>query len=99
MKNQNDLIWSIVSLVLALIVFGVCWGTMKMPIAPAPPAPVNTSAPTYPTSTVVMDNALPNAGNSGDQAGGGRGGGGGPASPAVPGGGGNLNTVRPGGGL
>jgi hypothetical protein len=71
MKNQNDLIWSIVSLVLALIVAGVCFGTKRDPIAPPAPATVNTSKPSYPASIVVMGNALPNAGTAANAPGGG----------------------------
>lgn len=62
MKSQNDLIISIVSVVLMLIIAGVCFGTKRVPVAPAPPATVVVSKPTLPTGEYVkMSNALPGA--------------------------------------
>ncbi len=79
MKNQNDLIISIVAIVLALIIAGVCFGTKREPIAPAAPEAVNLTAPALPAGDVVMASSLP-GGSGGGAAGGGRGGlGGGPA--------------------
>lgn len=70
MKNQNDLIFSIVGFVVLLIVVGVCIGTRPEPAVPQRPAPVNTSEPQYPSGVApVMANALPSA--SGASGGGG----------------------------
>ena len=69
MKNQNDLIISIVAIVLALIIAGVCYGTKREPAAPAAPEKVNLAPPQLPQGDVVMANSLPGA--SGGQGGGG----------------------------
>lgn len=69
MKNQNDLIISIVAIVLALIIAGVCIGTKREPNTIPPPEKVNLTAPALPQGDVVMANALP--GGSGSGAGGG----------------------------
>ena len=63
MKNQNDLIISIVAIVLALIIAGVCFGTKREPVAPPAPEQVNLAAPTLPQGDVVMANSLPGASN------------------------------------
>jgi hypothetical protein len=95
MKNQNDMIWSIVAIVLTLIIAGVCFGTKREPVAPTPPTPVNVATPQYPTSTVVMDNKL---GGTDNQAAGGGGGGGRGASglPGPAGGGPGLPSASQG---
>lgn len=60
MKNQNDLIFSIVAIVILLIVVGVAWGTKTDPVQPTPPAAVNLAKPALPTGVVpVMADALP----------------------------------------
>ncbi|MBC8063586.1 MAG: hypothetical protein H7Y17_02050 [Chlorobia bacterium] len=87
MKNQNDLIISIVAIVLALIIAGVCFGTKREPIAPAAPEAVNLAPPALPQGDVVMANSLPGGGGGGEGGpaggfGGGRGGPGGPGGPA-----------------
>jgi len=87
MKNQNDLIISIVAIVLALIIAGVCFGTKREPTKPADPEKVNLAAPTLPQGDVVMANSL-----SGGGAAGGPGGFGGPAGMA-----GMAGPGRPGG--
>lgn len=62
MKSQNDLIISIVSIVLMLIIAGVCFGTKRQPVPPAAPTQVVISKPTLPTGEYVkMGNALPGA--------------------------------------
>lgn len=65
MKNQNDLIISIVAIVLALIIAGVCFGTKREPIAPAAPETVNLAPATLPQGDVVMASSLPGAGSTG----------------------------------
>lgn len=61
MKNQNDLIFSIVAIVIMLIVIGVAWGTKTDPVQPTPPQAVNTAKPQLPGGVEpVMANALPN---------------------------------------
>lgn len=89
MKNQNDLIVSIVSVVLALIVAGVCFGTKREPVAPAAPEQVLVAPPAMPATAVKMGNALPGAsqnqtGGAGPAAGGGGGAGGGAAFGSAP---------------
>lgn len=74
MKNQNDLIISIVAIVLALIIAGVCFGTKREPLTIAAPEKVNLAPPVLPQGDVVMANALPGGGAA---AGGGGGFGGG----------------------
>ncbi len=63
MKNQNDLIISIVAIVLALIIAGVCIGTKREPATIAPPEKVILTPPTLPQGDVVMVNALPGGGS------------------------------------
>lgn len=65
MKNQNDLIISIVAIVLALIIAGVCFGTKREPMKPADPEKVNLAAPTLPQGDVVMANSLSGSGSAG----------------------------------
>src|ERR1044072_4211730 len=65
MKNQNDLIFSIVGFVVLLIVVGVCIGTRPEPPVPPKPQPVNTADPKFPTGVApVMANGLPSGGSS-----------------------------------
>lgn len=99
MKNQNDLIISIVAIVLALIIAGVCFGTKREPAAPPAPEQVNLAAPTLPQGDVIMANALPGASNSQGGAGGFGGPGGGPMAAGTAGGGGPMAAgVASGGG-
>ena len=76
MKNQNDMIISIVSVVLALIVAGVLFATQPEPPAPVPVAQITTAKAELPQGDVVMANSLPGAAQGGG-GGGGAGGGGG----------------------
>jgi hypothetical protein len=76
MKNQNDLIFSIVAVVVFLIVFCVCFFTKPQVGAPPAPEQVNLSDPALPSNVVpVMANALPGGSNSSGSGGGGGGGG------------------------
>ena len=78
MKNQNDLIFSIVFGVLAIIAVGIAFGTQETPpVPPAPPSVVVSDA-LPPATAVVYGNALPTAttttgGGAGAPAGGGAG--------------------------
>jgi hypothetical protein len=73
MKNQNDLIFSIVAVVVLLIVFFTCYGTKAVPTPTPTPDKVNLADPQIPTNVMpVMANALPGGGTAG--AGGGAGG-------------------------
>ncbi|MFY9234312.1 MAG: hypothetical protein WAO58_07615 [Fimbriimonadaceae bacterium] len=88
MKNQNDMIFSIVAVVLALIVAAVFWATMPQVPAQVAVAPLDTAKATLPAGDVVMSNSLPNAAQApgGNSAGGGPGGargGGGGGAPSV----------------
>jgi hypothetical protein len=89
MKNQNDLIISIVAIVLALIIAGVCFGTKREPVAPPAPEKVNLTPAKLPQGDVVWANALP---------GGGGGGAGGPAGFGGGGRGGAMGAPGVGGG-
>ena len=72
MKNQNDLIFSIVAVVVFLIVFCVCFFTKPQVGAPPAPEQVNLSDPALPSNVVpVMANALPGGGSGGAGGGGG----------------------------
>lgn len=88
MKNQNDLIISIVAVVLALIFGGVFMATARQPVKPAPAEAVVTSDAKMPEGSVQFADTLPGAGNTGQQAGGGGGFGGGRAGGGKLGGGG-----------
>lgn len=94
MKNQNDLIISIVAIVLALIIAGVCLGTKREPATIPAPETVNLTPAALPAGDVIMANSLPSGSNNSGPGGGGRGfgGGGGALSPMGPGG-----PVGPGG--
>lgn len=91
MKNQNDLILVIVSVVVALAAVLISYFTK--PERPTPPAPttVNLSPAVLPEGSVVRTDALP-GGTSGGGGGGGAGGrggfGGAPSAGGAPGGGG-----------
>lgn len=68
MKNQNDLIISIVAIVLALIIAGVCFGTKREPSTIAAPEKVVLTPPVLPQGDVVMASALPGGSGSGSGA-------------------------------
>lgn len=87
MKNQNDLIISIVAIVLALIIAGVCFGTKREPSTIATPEKVVLTPPVLPQGDVVMASALP--GGSGSGAPGGMGAPGGGTGPSGKGGAGS----------
>lgn len=70
---QTNLIFSIVAPVVALIAVAVIYFTKPVPVAPVAPTPVNVAPAKLPANSVVMANALPNAG--GGSAAGGAGGG------------------------
>ncbi len=64
MKNQNDLIFSIVFGVLGLVAFGIAIATKpEPPTIPAPPQVVTSDA-ALPATAVVYGNALPNVGTT-----------------------------------
>lgn len=86
MKNQNDLIISIVAIVLALIIAGVCFGTKRDPAVIPAPEKVNLAPPSLPQGDVVMANALPGAGGGTGTGFGGAAGGGGMAAASQGGG-------------
>lgn len=97
MKNQNDMIISIVAIVLGLIGFAVAFFTQR-DVNPVPaPEPVVTSEPQLQGADVRVANSLPAAANQNDPytgggTGGGRAGGGGGLA------GGNAPTVAGAGG-
>jgi len=61
MKSQNDMIFSIVAIVLALIFGAVFFFTKREPVKPQDPRPVPLSKPQFAPGTVVMANSLPGA--------------------------------------
>lgn len=73
MKNQNDMIVSIVAIVVALIALGVLYGTKPDPVLPEQSPPVDTTAPTLGAVEVPMTNGV---GSGGATGGGGAGAGG-----------------------
>ncbi|MEZ0327877.1 MAG: hypothetical protein ACAH95_18430 [Fimbriimonas sp.] len=81
--NQNDLIISIVAVVLGLGFSAAFFFMQRKPIPPQNPTTVNISPPALPAGNVVMANALPGGGSTpgggggGGFGGGARGGGGG----------------------
>src|SRR5687768_10036583 len=89
--NQNDLIISIVAIVLG-IGFSVAFLFMKREVvAPQAPVPVNLTPAALPAPGVAYANSLPGASAAGGGMGGGMSGGasmGGPARPGAPMGGG-----------
>ncbi len=98
MKNQNDIIFTIVAILICAIVVGVSFGTKKEPIQPPAPAPVTTSDPVMPTAVQpVMTNGLGGGSATGGPGGGGGGMvGGGGGAPGIPGG---PNKGKSAGGL
>lgn len=90
MKNQNDMIISIVAIVVALIALGVLYGTKPDPKVPAGSPSVDTAAPTLGSVEVPRTNGVGGSGNNGGRAAGGGGarGGGGFAPSGVQGAGG-----------
>ncbi len=71
MKNQNDMIFSITAIVLALIFGAVFFFTKREPVKPSDPTPVPLSKPQFAPGTVVMANSLPGASSTPGGAGGG----------------------------
>ncbi len=96
---QTNMIFSIVAPVVALIGFAIIYFTKPVPVAPTPPVAVNITPAPLPANSVVMANALPNAGTASGGASGG-----GPAAAGGqrggPGSGGPVaaGTAGPGGG-
>jgi hypothetical protein len=68
--NQNDLIVSIVAVVLGLGFSAAFFFLQRKPITVAPPSTVVTTAPALPAGNVVMANALPGGGSTGAGGGG-----------------------------
>lgn len=87
MKNQNDIIFSSVAIVFALIVAAVSFFTKPEPQRPANPAPIDQRLPDLPAGQVVMADQLPGGGQAAGGPGGGGGRGGSPFGPGGPGGG------------
>ncbi|HVL39279.1 MAG TPA: hypothetical protein VM328_07795 [Fimbriimonadaceae bacterium] len=94
MKNQNDLIISIVAIVLSAILVIVWWQTAPTVVKPAEPEQPQNTPIALPTASVVYTNALP-ASNPG---GGGFGPGGGGGGPMGMMGAGDMAASGPGGG-
>lgn len=69
-NNTNDIIFSVVAIVLFGIVAAVSFFTRREPVAPAAPAPVSTQLPPIPASDVVLADNLPGSGNQNGQGGG-----------------------------
>ena len=69
MKNQNDIIFSVTAIVVALIVATVLFFTKREPVAPAPPTQVNLTPPQLPTGEIVMSDGLPSGSTSGSAGG------------------------------
>ncbi len=89
MKNQNDLIVSIVSLVIGLIFAIVFYATEPQVVKPADPTAVDTAPPKLPAGDVVFANSLPGASSAAP------GGGMGMGVPASMGGGSGATSTRP----
>lgn len=70
MKNQNDLIFSIVFGVLGLVAAGIAFGTKPEPPTIPPPPTINVADAALPTTAVVYGNALPGGTTAGGTAGG-----------------------------
>jgi hypothetical protein len=81
MKNQNDIIFSVVAFVVLGIVFLVSFFTKREPQLIPLPEPIDQKMPAMPASDVVTADALPGGQNNG-------GGMGGPGMPGGPGPGG-----------
>lgn len=89
MKNQNDLIVMIAAAVVSLGVGLGFFFSRRTPVAPAPPAPINTADAKAAEGAVVYANSLPGASASPGGAG---------AGPAIAGGrGGKLRPDQLGG--
>lgn len=88
MKNQSDLIVTVVAVLCMLIGVGVFFGTRREAIKPPPPEAVVQSPLQLPAANVVMANSL-----SGGNAGGGGGGLGGPGVGAPAAGGPNIGSA------
>ncbi len=65
MKNQNDMIVSIVAIVVALIALGILYGTKPDPVIPAQSPAVDTAAPTLGAVEVPMTNGVGSGGATG----------------------------------
>lgn len=59
MKNQNDMIFSIVAIVVAVIAAAAFFIWRPIPIQPAKPPVADVSTPVLPQAQVVMGNGLP----------------------------------------
>jgi hypothetical protein len=92
--SQNDLIFSIVAIVLAIGATVTFFFTKREPIAPQAPTAVVTTDPALPPSGVQFANSLPTGGNQAGGMGGPMGGGG----PMGAGGGGRVGGPPMGGG-
>lgn len=98
MKNQSDLIVTIVAVLCMLIGVGVCFGTKKEATTQAPPEKVVLTPLQLPTANVVMAPSLPGAGSGSAGPAGAPGGGigrGGPMGFPGPGGGGPVAPSGP----
>lgn len=65
MKNQTDLIVTIVAVLIMLIGVGVCFGTQPKAQAHTPPEKVITTPAALPAADVVMATSLPGASGGG----------------------------------
>jgi len=99
-KNQSDLIVTVVAVLCMLIGVGVFFGTRKEAVKPQPPAAVVLSPLQMPAANVVMASSLPGASGGGAMGGGGGGrggfGGGGRGGFSPPAGGGVSNLSQGG---
>lgn len=67
MKNQNDMIISIVAVVVALIALGVLYGTKPDPVLPKVAPDVKTAAPSLGEVQVPMVNGVGSGGQGNNQ--------------------------------
>ena len=58
MKNQNDMIFSIVAGFLAIVAAVVFFFTKPVPLQPSPPVVADVSTPKLPAGQVIMGNGL-----------------------------------------
>lgn len=65
MKNQSDLIVTVVAVLCMLIGVGVFFGTRKEAVKPAPPEAVVQAPLQMPAANVVMASSLPGGGGGG----------------------------------
>jgi len=70
MKNQNDLIFTIVAIIVAIGALAGTYFTKPDPETFAPPAKVVTTDPQYPAGSVTYAPSLPGSGNQGGGGGG-----------------------------